>query len=92
MIIRILTEGQYNLSGAFIDDLNELDNRLVDIVAEEDRDKFETALKDMLDLVRNNGTRVPIDELVESDLVLPEPDITLEEAEELFVGEGLVPG
>ena len=92
MIIRILTEGQYNLSGAFMDDLNELDNRLVDIVAEEDRDKFETALKDMLDLVRDNGTPVPIDELVESDLVLPEPDITLEEAEELFVGEGLVPG
>ena len=33
-----------------------------------------------------------MDELVESDLVLPEPDITLEEAEDLFVGEGLVPG
>ena len=35
---------------------------------------------------------VPVDELVESDLVLPEPDITLEEAEELFTGEGILPG
>ena len=34
----------------------------------------------------------PIDELVESDLVLPEPDITLKEAGEMFVGEGIVPG
>jgi hypothetical protein len=33
-----------------------------------------------------------VDELVESDLVLPEPDISLKEAEELFAGEGLLPG
>ena len=91
MIIRILTEGQYNLPGAYLDELNDLDNKLVDVVAEEDRAKFEVSLKEMLDLVRDNGSPVPIDELVESDLVLPEPDITLEEAEELFVGEGLLP-
>ena len=92
MIIRIMTEGQYNLPGAFIDDLNELDNKLVEVVEQEDRDQFEKTLKEMLDLVRQKGTEVPVDELVESDLVLPEPDITLEEAEDLFVGEGLVPG
>ena len=92
MIIRIMTEGQYNLPGAFIDDLNELDNKLVEVVEREDREQFEITLKEMLDLVRQKGTEVPLDELVESDLVLPEPDITLEEAEDLFVGEGLVPG
>ena len=92
MIIRILTEGQYNLPGAYLDELNDLDNKLVDVVADEDRSKFDDSLKAMLDLVRENGSPVPIDELVESDLVLPEPDITLEEAEELFVGEGLLPG
>ena len=92
MIVRILTEGQYNLPGAFIDDLNELDNQLVEVVELDDRDRFETALKEMLDLVRSKGSPVPLDELVESDLVLPEPDITLEEAEELFTGEGLLPG
>ena len=92
MIIRIMTEGQYNLPGAFIDDLNELDNKLVEVVEREDREQFENTLKEMLDLVRQKGTAVPLDELVESDLVLPEPDITLEEAEDLFVGEGLVPG
>jgi len=91
MIVRILTEGQFNLPGAFIDDLNEIDNRLVEVVELDDEVKFGPLLKEMLDLVRNNGTPVPIDELVESDLVLPEPDITLVEAEELFVGEGLLP-
>lgn len=91
MIVRILTEGQYNLPGAYIDDLNTIDNELVEVVEAGDRDAFDRTLKRMLDLVRENGTPVPIDELVESDLVLPEPDITLEEAGELFVGEGLVP-
>ena len=92
MIVRILTEGQYNLPGAYIDDLNDLDNKLVEVVETEDEKNFEAALKAMLDLVRSKGTPVPLDEIVESDLVLPEPDITLEEAEELFVGEGLLPG
>ncbi len=91
MIIRILTEGQYDMPGAYLDELNDLDNKLVDVVADEDREKFETALKKMLDLVRERGKPVPLDEIVESDLVLPEPDITLEEAEELFVGEGMLP-
>lgn len=91
MIVRILTEGQFNLPGAFIDELNELDNKLVEVVEEDDQKNFGPALKALLDLVRENGTPVPVDELVESDLVLPEPDISLKEAEELFVGEGLVP-
>ena len=91
MIIRILTEGQFNLPGAHLDDLNDIDNQLVKVVENEDRAEFERLLKKMLDLVRENGTPVPMDDIVESDLVLPEPDITLEEAGELFTGEGLVP-
>lgn len=92
MIVRILTEGQYNLPGAYIDDLNRIDNELVEVVAAENKAEFERVLKQMLDLVREKGSPVPLDELVESDLVLPEPDITLFEAEEMFVGEGLLPG
>lgn len=92
MIVRILTEGQYNLPGAYIDDLNRIDNELVEVVAAEDKAEFDRVLKQMLDLVREKGSPVPLDELVESDLVLPEPDITLLEAEEMFVGEGLLPG
>ena len=92
MIIRILTEGQFNLPGRYIDELNEIDNQLVEAVEAEDREKLSQFLKQMQDFVKEHGSSVPIDELVESDLILPEPDITLEEAEELFVGEGLLPG
>ncbi|HJN85579.1 MAG: hypothetical protein QF714_03570 [Dehalococcoidia bacterium] len=92
MIIRITTEGQYNLSGSFVDQLNEIDNQLVDAVAAADRSGFGGLLKQLLDVVRDNGSPLPIDELVESDLILPAPDTTLEEAQGLFVGEGLLPG
>ena len=92
MIIRIATEGQYNLPGSDVDRLNEIDNQLVEAVEAADRSGFDGLLKQMLDLVREHGSPLPVDELVESDLILPTPDTTLEEAQVLFVGEGLLPG
>lgn len=92
MIVRISSEGQYNLPGSYIDRLNEIDNALVEAVEAENQADYEVLLKRMLDLVREHGEPVPVDELLESDLILPEPDLTLREAEELFVGEGLLPG
>ena len=92
MIVRILTEGQFNLPGAHVDELNEIDNRIVEVVENQDEAQFELLLSQMLQLVRERGEPVPVDELVESDLVLPEPDITLEEAARTFTGEGLLPG
>ena len=91
MIVRILTEGQYDLPSEYLDELNNIDNQIVELVAEKSRIEFESMITKMLDLVREKGTPVPIDEMVESDIVLPEPDITLDEAAELFTGEGIVP-
>ncbi len=92
MIIRITTEGQYNLPGSFVDQMNDIDNQLVEAVEAADRSAFDGLLKKMLDLVREHGSPLPVDELVESDLILPPPDTTLDEAQHLFVGEGLLPG
>tara|TARA_Y100000588_G_scaffold130587_1_gene143129 strand:+ start:9159 stop:9437 length:279 start_codon:yes stop_codon:yes gene_type:complete len=91
MIVRILTEGQYNLPSEYLDELNTIDNQIVDLVAKNSRSEFGSMIASMLNLVREKGTPVPIDEMVESDIVLPEPDITLDEAAELFTGEGIVP-
>ena len=92
MIVRILSEGQFNLPGAHIDELNEIDNQMVEAVESEDRESFDRLLKEMLDLVREKGAEVPVEELIESDLILPEADLTLEEAEHIFIGDGLLPG
>ncbi len=92
MIVRILGEGQFNLPGAAIDELNEIDNRMVAAVEAEDSEALRAHLEEMVALVREKGSPLPLDELVESDLILPETDLTLEEAEQIFIGDGLLPG
>ncbi len=92
MIVRIATEGQYRVSSALLDRLNELDNQLIQLVADGNQDKFGSLLSQMLAVVRKEGALVAADELVTSDVILPAPDTTVEEARSLFVGEGLIPG
>ena len=91
MIVRILAEDQYDLPGKYIDELNSIDNELVELVEDGNATGFTPKLEEMLNMVRKNGVLVPIDELVESDLVLPNSDISFEEATSLFKGEGLIP-
>ena len=52
MIIRITSEGQFNLPGSFVDELNEIDNELVEAVEAADQSGYDRLLKKMLDLVR----------------------------------------
>lgn len=92
MIVRILGEGQFNLPGSVIDALNDIDNRMVEAVATEDGAQFQSLLDEMFRLVREQGEPLPLDQLVESDLILPETDLTLDEAEHIFIGDGLLPG
>lgn len=92
MIIRILTEGQWRFPAAMLDDLNDIDNSIVDVLAEDDEGEFRNLLDKMITMVKENGTPLELDELEESDAIIPEPDITLEEAKELFIGTGVVPG
>ena len=46
----------------------------------------------MLDLVRTHGEPLADDRLAASEVILPPPDTTLEEARAEFTGEGLIPG
>lgn len=92
MIIRILTEGQWRFPAAMLDDLNDIDNSIVDVLADGNEDEFRALLAKMIAMVKENGTPLELDELEESDAIIPEPDITIEEAKELFVGAGIVPG
>ena len=91
MIIRILTEGQWRFPAGMLDDLNDIDNSIVDVLAEDDEGEFRALLNKMITMVKDNGTPLELDELEESDAIIPEPDITIEEAKELFVGAGIVP-
>jgi hypothetical protein len=92
MIVRIATEGQYELSDDAQGKLGELDNQVVSVCQAGDEQQFKTTFGQMLDFVRSEGRPVGEDELVGSDLILPPPDVSLEEASAEFSGEGLIPG
>lgn len=91
MIVRIATEGQYRLSDESLSKVNDLDNKLVQVVADQDADVFTTMFGELLEYIRTNGEKVADTELVESDIILPAPDLSVSEAAEFFHGEGLFP-
>ena len=91
MIVRISTEDQYRLPDADAARLNELDNDAVTAVEAGDEDRFHEVFEQMLDLVRRDGHKLGDDELEESDVILPPPDLTFSEAGHEFTGEGLIP-
>ena len=91
MIVRIATEDQYRLPDGEAQRLNELDNRAVAAVEADDEDEFHAVFEEMLDFVRRGGEKLGDDELEESDVILPPPDISFLEAANEFTGEGLIP-
>ena len=92
MIIRILGEGQYDVSDDAVAGLNELDSALEDAVESGDEAAFATALTALLDGVRTAGVAHPLDSLDESDLILPRADATIAEVRALLQDDGLIPG
>lgn len=93
MIVRILSEGQWELSDDEVRGLNPLDDAVEAAVTAGDQGQLAEALHSLLERVRATGTAVADDALVDSDLILPDADATLDEVQELLSesSEGLVP-
>ncbi|MDN5894356.1 MAG: hypothetical protein L0H93_10055 [Nocardioides sp.] len=92
MIIRILGEGQYDISDDAVDRLNRLDSEVEKAVETGDEKAFSTALSELLDTVRSIGAPHTLDSIDSSDVVLPPSDATLEEVRESLEDDGLIPG
>jgi hypothetical protein len=93
VIVRILNEGQWELSDEAMGRLSALDDKVESAVSAGSQDDLAEALHSLLEQVRSTGTPIADDELLDSDLILPASDATLEEVQELLSGsdEGLVP-
>jgi hypothetical protein len=91
VIVRISTEDQYRLPDADAERLNALDNDAVTAVEAGDEDRFHEVFEEMLHIVRTDGHKLGEDELEESDVILPPPDLSFTEAHLEFSGDGLIP-
>lgn len=92
MIVRILGEGQLEVPDGEVDGLNELDAVLQSAVDAQDETAFRSALTALLERVRATGVPLPDDQLVPSELLLPDSEADLAEVRELLGDEGLIPG
>ena len=91
VIVRISTEGQYEVDDDDVDGLNELDNAGRRGRRGRRRGAFHDVFGQLLDVRAHAGRPLDDDELDGSDVILPPADISLEEAAAEFSGDGLIP-
>jgi hypothetical protein len=91
MIVRIMGEGQFQVSSALLDRLNELDNKIVEELGKGNEKRMRALLSEMIMLVKKDATPLNPKEIRASDVIIPPEDLKLEEAKELFTGAGLIP-
>jgi hypothetical protein len=92
MIVRILGEGQFDIAGEHLGELDLLGAQLQSADEASDEAAFKGIPQALRDTVRGHRAPVAADALVASELVLPDEDTSLDEVRALLAGEGLIPG
>src|SRR5690606_8383218 len=92
VIVRIMGEGQIEISPEDIAVLNELDSELESAIEAGDEQQFRVRLHALLDKVRHVGKSLPDDSLEPSELILPPADASIDEVREMLGDQGLIPG
>ena len=91
MIVRILGEGQFKVDDKVAAKLAVLDKDLDAAVQADDEAAFKAVLEASARLVRESGTRVPDEEFVTADFILPFSDASVAEVRKLLA-DGKIPG
>lgn len=99
VIIRISGQGQFRVNSEIIDKINEIDNSIVDLIenislGSSDHNltqkELQSKLTEMKNLITSNGQPINDKEIVESDVIVPDSDISIEEATKIFKEEGII--
>ncbi len=85
--------GQLRIDSRTLKKLKQIDESLVEIVGKERPDamEFRRRLVELSETATRNGSVIDSKEIVRSDVIIPSPDLGLEEAKKLFRGEGVIP-
>ena len=99
IIIRISGQGQFKVSSDILDKINEIDNSIVTLIenvslGSSDRSlvqkELQSKLTEMRNLITSRGQSLDDKEIVESDIIVPDSDLSIEEASKIFKEEGLI--
>jgi hypothetical protein len=91
VIVRLMGEGQFRVDEGVLEELQQLDDQASRAVEQGDEESLRSLLATMAKTVRDGGERLPDADLSASDAIIPPEDLSLDEARELFEGEGLIP-
>jgi hypothetical protein len=102
-VARVMGQGQYRIDALTVSKLNKIDNDIVKLVSEDAsssdnggsddvNSKFQHMLIEMISLITDKGIQVDLAEIIPSDFIVPPSDVSIDEAREMFRGEGLIPG
>ena len=92
-VVRIMGQGQFTVDNITLKRLNEIDDSIVQLVSKERSDdaEFKKRLTELADIVEAKGKPLDPKEIIQSDIILPSPDLSVDEAKRLFNGEGVIP-
>ena len=93
-IIRVLGQGQFSVDSETLRRLNSIDNSIVRKLETENLtdQEFKLRMEQLEEIVTKKGKLLDPKVIVSSDIILPGSDLTIEEANKFFHGEGIIPG
>jgi hypothetical protein len=99
VVIRISGQGQFKVNSEILEKINGIDNSIVDLIKNNSSSSGDSKLKqkelqsklsEMKNLVISNGQHLDDKEILESDVILPDSDLSMEEASKIFRDEGII--
>jgi hypothetical protein len=101
IIVRVSGQGQFKVNGEILDRINDIDNSIVNLLENTDVDVDSNSSKvkqkdlnekinEIISLIRTNGMPLDDKEITQSQIMIPNPDISVDEAKKIFRGEGII--
>ena len=99
IIVRISGKGQFKINSEILDKINKIDNSIVDLIEnyssgasdhKTTQKDLQNKLTEMISLITSNGQPLDDKEIVTSDTIIPDSDLSIEEATKIFKGEGVI--
>ena len=98
-VIRISGQGQFKVNSEIIDKINEIDDSIVDLIENVSlgssdhkltQKELQSKLTEMKNLITSKGRPIDDKEIVESNIIVPDSDLSIEEASKIFQEEGII--
>ena len=91
-IVRVMGQGQFRVGNRTAKKISRIDNELIKIIElrKEGEKKYSRRVLDVLGLVKKDGIPLEHNEIIQSDIIVPGADISIEEARNLFTDQHLL--